>query len=568
MNFFRCLALVLLVAWIGSTASAQTPSPLRLERSSDASALGPGALAWIDDKAYRTAEEIAAGASRLAWEPFQPQRQHRIDGKALWLQFDAATPPDSRWYLVLMHPSVDLIELHYRRPDGRWVTQSAGQTLSTEDWSVPGRLPTFELAPPSDGSTRYWVRVLRERSEVSLPLHFYSQSAVLELRAFEQFTLGGYFGVLVFLAAASVVAALVWRDRNFGAFAVYLAGIVAIQLVYLGVGAQHLWTDWPHWNAMAHLVVPGCAVAACLWFVKVLTGPARFSRLLDLATWGLIAALLGATALNGFIATRGSATLVALLLGATLPLAGGLLVLAWRRGRDPYLGLMVAAFVPTIVGALLPIAYVLGLLPEGLLTRHGLTFGTALQLPLTYYALSRRAHRRREPGLRAAQLTHTDTLTGLCDRDTLLRRLDESLRRAISQRHQCAVLAVRLTNHDALDYEFGRATAERALLVAASILRSAASDIDLAARIGERDFALLLEGPTTGEVAMSRAQQIVAQGLQHASALPPATTLKFHVAVTLLPDHELDSSRCLRWLEEACNAMRAEPRRAIRPLNF
>jgi GGDEF domain-containing protein len=104
--------------------------------------------------------------------------------------------------------------------------------------------------------------------------------------------------------------------------------------------------------------------------------------------------------------------------------------------------------------------------------------------------------------------------------------------------------------------------------VAASIIRGAASDTDLAARIGEHDFALLLDGPTTGQAAIAKAQQIVAQGLQHSSVLPPATTLRFHVATALLPDHELDANRCLQWLGEACNAMRADPRRAIRSLNF
>lgn len=572
VNIQRWLSVTLLACWV-TLASAQGPQqPLLPEvplfSAGERLPLAGQAQAWVDDSSTLTAQALSGRAGALGWERFDPARSYLLEGKALWLRFDAQVPSDSRWFIALTHPSVDRIELHHLRPDGRWQVQSAGQKRSVEDWSVPGRVPTFELAPATDGKVRYWLRITRERGSFSAPLHFYSQSALLEARASEQFVLGAYFGVLAFLAAASLVGAILYRDRNFIGLLAYLAGICAVQFVYLGLGAQHLWTNWPHWTAAAQLVVPGTAVAACLWFIQLIAEPARFSRLLHLAASGLIAALLAGAAMNGLIDTRGSFLLSTLLIGASLPLSAALLWMAWRVGRDPFMGIVSLGFVPVVLGAMLPIAYVLGLLPESVLTRHGLTIGTALQLPLTYYALSRRAHGRSEPGRRAAQLTHADALTGLWNRDTLLRRMEESLRRAIGQEHQCAVLAVRLTNHDTLEHELGRANAERALVVAASILRGAASDTDLVARIGDHDFALLLEGPTSGPAAVARAQQIVARGLQHAPALPPATTLKFHVAVTLLPEQDLDAPRCLRWLEDACNAMRTEPRRAIRSLNF
>ncbi len=127
---------------------------------------------------------------------------------------------------------------------------------------------------------------------------------------------------------------------------------------------------------------------------------------------------------------------------------------------------------------------------------------------------------------------------------------------------------MRLTNHPEMAEDLGRETANRALVVTASILRQCATDIDLAARVGEHDFALLIEGPTSGDAALARAQQIVARGLQEAKVLPRSTTLRFHVAVALLPDHELNARRCLKWLDEACEAMRVDPRKAIRAINF
>lgn len=105
-------------------------------------------------------------------------------------------------------------------------------------------------------------------------------------------------------------------------------------------------------------------------------------------------------------------------------------------------------------------------------------------------------------------------------------------------------------------------------MIAASLLRRAITDVDLAARVGENEFALLLEGPTTTENAISRAQQLVASGLRASQALPPGTTLKFHITVALLPDRDLDPSGTVKWLVDSVNAMRPDARKLIRPLNF
>src|SRR5690242_2544174 len=109
---------------------------------------------------------------------------------------------------------------------------------------------------------------------------------------------------------------------------------------------------------------------------------------------------------------------------------------------------------------------------------------------------------------------------------------------------------------------------DRALVVTASHLRRAAGDVDTAARVGEREFALLLEGPTTADIATSRAQQLVASGLRSSSALPQDLTLRVMVAIALLPDQQPDAEATLRWALETLAGMRADSRKQIRSLNF
>jgi diguanylate cyclase (GGDEF)-like protein len=140
--------------------------------------------------------------------------------------------------------------------------------------------------------------------------------------------------------------------------------------------------------------------------------------------------------------------------------------------------------------------------------------------------------------------------------------------RARGQKHPCALLLVRLANYEAILGEYGRDTLDRALVVTASHLRRGATDIDLAARVGEREFALLIEGPTTPDAATSRAQQLVASGLRPVQALQPDITLRLLVVIAMLPDQPLDGVTTLQWVQGALGGIRNDSRKQIRALNF
>jgi len=329
-----------------------------------------------------------------------------------------------------------------------------------------------------------------------------------------------------------------------------------------------LWDHWLKWNETATFLLPGISSVAALWFARTVTEPARFSKALDLAVWSLIAALLSAVALDTFLTSRATFALVMVLTLLAMVVVVGLIALVWAQGDDPYIRLIALGFLPVLVMALFPVARGLNLIPASALTRYALTIGAAVEMPILFYALSLRGNRRREARVRAAALSRNDALTGLAHSRTLLQRLEGAITRARSLKHACALMAVKIANLDAITAEFGRETGDRVLVVTASLLRQVITDIDLAARVSEHGFALLLEGPTTTENALSRAQQLVASGLRTSDALPAGTTLKFHVTVALLPEQDLEAAASMKWLLDSVSAMPPEARKLIRPLNF
>lgn len=569
--FAACWFVVLL--WIGTASVAAQPAgpalgTIELSQEHPIVPLSGRSRAWVDPTGFRAADQVEAMAASLPWSVHQHGSRYELEDKALWLQFDVTIRGERHFFLQIISSTVPSAQLFYRASDGRWVTQEAGTATAVSDWAVPGRYPTFELAPADGTPVRYWLRIRQEHVAFSAPLRLYESSRLLASREQSQFLLGAYFGLTALIILGALVNAAAHRDRNFASFAFYVTALAAGQLAALGLGEQHLWDGWTGWNEIATFLLPGISSAAGLWFTRNVTEPARFSRALDLAVWSVIAALLSTAALDTVLRLPSSHMLLMVLTLVGIAVAAGLILMVWSHGEEPQIGLVAAGFVPLLATELLRALVALDLVAATPLTRDGLLLGGVAGLPLLFYALSLRSSHRREAQLRAAALARDDVLTGIAHDRTLLQRLEGAIGRAHALKQRCALVTLKISNFDALAAEFGREAADRALVVSASLLRRAATDIDLEARVGDHHFALLLESPTTPENAMNRAQELVARGLRPTAALPGGAAVKFHVAVALLPHEHLDARSSLHWLLDAVNAMPPEARKVIRAMNF
>lgn len=565
-----CLMWAAIAAMAQATAArpAQPPAAIVLGEEHQSLPLAGHSRYWLDDARHPMPDALEAAGDSLPWRVPRAGQTYAIDGKALWYRFDVVNTGFQRWFVEVGSSGVDRVQFFWRTADGRWVVQEAGDTRPVSQWPLPGRLPTFELAGPTGQPVSYWLRFEHNRVDFASPIVLYDQSLLFAAREREQFLLGGYFSLAALITIVSIANAIAFRDRNFAAYAVYVASLAAGQLAYVGVGAEHVWDQWLHWNELSTFVLPGISAAAAVWFTRTVTEPARFSRALDLAVWALIAALLSAVAVDAVVVSRASFLLQLTLTSLAIVVVAILIVVVWVRGEDPYVRVIAFGFLPVLVMAIFPLARGFNLIPIGPLTRYGVTIGAALEMPILFYALMLRGTRRREAQVRAATLARSDTLTGLAHTRTFLKRLEDALRRCASLKHACTLMAIKIVNYNAIVAEFGRDTAERALVVAASHLRGVTGDVDMAARVGEHLFALLLEGPMTTAQAVSRAQALVARGLRESDALPPGLLLKFQVAVAMLPDRQLGADGALGWLQEAVNAIPADSRKMIRALNF
>jgi len=565
---FCWAGLLWLLGLFNGAVAQELPGPIALEAQVPLVSLDGRSLFWVDPTGTATIDQVATDAT-ANWQVRTPARQYNIDGKALWVRFDVL-PQDnqSHWFLELASSGLDRVQMFHRADNGGWVMQEAGDTRAVSAWPLPGRFPTFQVSGHRSEVTRFWLRIEHTRVNFATPIAIASQATVTASREREQFLLGAYFGLAALITVVAAANAVAFRDRVFAAYAAYVLALGVGQLAYLGVGAQHVWTNWLTWNFHATFVLPGISSAVGLWFVRMVTEPARFSRKLDLAVWALIGLLLAAVALDTVMQSRPTFAAVMLLTVAALALIMLLIGMVWAQGDDPAIRVIALGFLPVVVMALFPLARGLNLIPTSGLTRYGLTIGAALEMPILFYALSLRGTRRREAQVRAAALSRNDPLTGLAHLRTLVARLEGALVRSRGQNHRCALLTVRLSNHDAIVAQHGKEAGDRALVLAASRLRRCIADVDMAARVDEQHFALLLEGPTNDMTAQDCATRVVASGLRATEALPAGTTLRFHVAMAMLPDGQRDAAESLQWLLSVVNDMAQDQRKSIRAANF
>lgn len=115
----------------------------------------------------------------------------------------------------------------------------------------------------------------------------------------------------------------------------------------------------------------------------------------------------------------------------------------------------------------------------------------------------------------AWQATH-DTLTGLANRPELLRQIERVLDAAKRQRTHHVLAVIRLDRFEAFATD-ARAIAEQLVKEVAHLLGRALAPRTTVARLGDHEFALLLE-----ECELGKAQQLISLRLGELSALRPA----------------------------------------------
>lgn len=518
---------------------------------------------WLDTGGQLTAQQVSATAT-IKWQLTQQQSIYPLStGQALWIRFSVPPAPDiERWFLEVPYPAINKVSLYTLDGSGRWNEQTAGSTTAVSQWPVPHRHPLMPIALSAEQPTSYLLRLAHDHS-LSAPLQFVGEAYLRQSEQRVSLVLGIFFGLAGLAALVSALSAASLRDPAYGFYAVLVVLMGLTQASVTGIAGLHLWPNWPWWNDVSASVLPTLELAAALMFVSAAVSlPERAKHLYRALA---VVAVLGVFAAIALTLVPAGQLRDVFMLYVLLPqlLALYALVWAWRRG-DRFAPWIMLGMMPVVVTSAYIFANKAGLVPSSFMTQHGGQIGVALELPIIMVILMLRSQHRRENTRRIQGLSRVDPTTGLINGHVFAERLMRLLGRSERLRQQSAVMLIDIMNSDQIRRDFGRKAADELPLRVAERLLSTAREIDSAARLSERRFGMLVEGPFSAEEAATLGPRIVARCLMPYKGMEANCTAQVRVAYAVVPHAGLgDAANLMSQLEERLAAAPADDKRAV-----
>lgn len=502
---------------------------------------------------------------------------------AYWFRFtlDNPGPETLQRLLVLRTNWLDTVDLYAQGADGQWVHRRFGDTLpfAARVYDTPQFLIDLALPP---GQQRYYLRLTSAQAFMT-PVELWEPQAFHDSDRLWSAYYGMFYGIL---AVMVLYNAFIWtstRDRNYLAYCAYLLSFFLMNASYNGFAYQYFWPDSPRWSNWAHTpFIFGYQVVA-LWFsmnfLESRQRTPRVHRLMQVYL-ALLLAVWVAVTLAGHPVAYNAAPVYFIFLGTPLILAAGLR--AWLRGYRAA-RFFVLASMASLTGSFFTALTVSGLLPYNFVSFHAAEFGILVDVVLLSLALADRINllqqQRRAARMQAArqrqraafqlekanirleqqvqertaelarardeaeQRARMDALTGVANRRAFQEVAEREFQRARRYARPLSVLVFDIDLFKQVNDTHGHAAGDAVIRAVAETVRKAVREVDVVARTGGEEFAVLLPDVHAPEavVTAERLRLHIAAWTGEAAGQPLHCTASFGVGEIAATDTGLDN---------------------------
>ncbi|KQO89164.1 diguanylate phosphodiesterase [Methylobacterium sp. Leaf90] len=180
-----------------------------------------------------------------------------------------------------------------------------------------------------------------------------------------------------------------------------------------------------------------------------------------------------------------------------------------------------------------------------------------------HYAIAVRDLRaRRQAESQIQFLAHHDALTGLANRASFGKRLDQEMRAADASGRKLAVLCLDLDRFKEVNDLFGHAAGDAMLEAVARIISGELDDTQMMARLGGDEFAVLM--PCGGPSEASRLAERILEAHRSSRADTGGPQIATSIGVALYPDDAQEQAALLSYADTALYRAKSEGRGTYR----
>jgi diguanylate cyclase (GGDEF)-like protein len=548
----------------------------------DAASLPPGSLSLTAHLSVLEdpSQELDFAAARQADARFGPSGQadealsFGYTRSAYWLRLDVRNPGDQPLQRMLEISNARLGDITVYRPDlaGGYSAHHTGSAQPFATRAVANRYFVFPLQLAPRAQVAVYIRVASNGSKL-IPVRLWEPQAYHAYERQDYLIQGLYFGIAVAMALFNLVLFAILGDR------LYIQYVGFVVLVALGLAGQngltHEWL-WPGaggaWPNQSASICFTLGAGMLVVFMRRMLGTAALIPRLDKVLIALLAFFfLSPIAMVVFYTHVGKPITMIWSVASPLILLIAV-VCAFQRSRSAYYFL--AAFVMLFIGNMSSSLAALGVLPHNLLTNHGSQIGSCCEMMMLAFALADRVQTMRREKARAqrgeltaqanliaglkaserrleerveqrtlelqianehlAELSATDSLTGIANR----RRFDDVLAaewaRAARQQHTLAIGLLDIDYFKQYNDHYGHQQGDECLRRVAAVFKAQLQrGGDLVARYGGEEFVFIAPAVDADQaltIAHGVCEAIEALRLPHATAPRGILTVSIGVA--------------------------------------
>ncbi len=524
------------------------------------------ALWWYAADATATIEQVAATPTVAQFKTDSHETMYRLrPEQRLWvrLELNRLEGVSHDWKLWIPLPLLDSVTLYEQRGTGKagWQSQQAGDTIAVSQWPEFGRYPRFHLSLPEGKSVVYLQ--IRGSTPLSIPIWMANEPQAQLTDHVSYLGLGVVLGALLLLVALCFVQGYIYRDPLYATYGLYALLMVLAASAYTGLAAQFLWDNSPVWADAAQGSLAFFTAGAALFFINTVLAikhyAPRWARVLQVlgGAGPVLAVLYLALSRNTGVAILSAYMFAVMVSGVYVSIA------AWRRG-DTVGRWVFWAYMPLAASVLLAVLRALGWVPISWIVQYGVVTAMLIEVPLLMVALNIRSRERHASQTREEAMATQDALTGLLVEPLFKDRLQQAVRRSRRNGEHAAVVLVSLVNHSQILATHGAAVAEQSLVRSVIKLRRVLRDVDTAARVGQSQFGLVIEGAKTRDEVTQVGARLIALGLMPLKGLQPEVTLQFQFAAAVLNEYVDEADQLQPRLHYILSHMSSRTRRPIR----
>lgn len=497
---------------------------------------------------------------------FQPYTDKTVlptsDRQEVWVTFSLpATEALQTWFIRLPGQVLFKASLYSRNPQGGWQVQAAGEALAPADWSLRTRVPSFELQTHDDRAQTYYLRFENNQPVTGRPM-LLTPVEYVDGASRVGVVIGLMWGMFSVLAALSLAAFAIARNRVFLWFGAAVVALMFTQLVLIGYGGWRIWPGSVHLNQVMAWVSSALSMAAGAWFCAhasyARNGHPLVYRLLVAITAGSLL-MAGLMAIDRNFIPRDLRNLWLAL--ATVSILGSLVWMslrgqAWNR-------LLLLGTAPIGLAALARLSYNAGWVMNIEAAQAAGVLSAMVGLLWIFFVLAWRSRAALFSTHRGAALATYDPASGLMLPRVIDSRLGQMLLRAQRRRSECGIVMLSWLDQSPSPDELSDQKRSTALSRIGEILRRAARDMDTVVRYEENLFLMLIEGPVNREAVSEISTKILADCIRLSDKLDDPNAFNLHIAIWHGTPEAQTGQQIIDSLQTRLRRMSSGPKRYV-----